>query len=179
MTTLDRSSPSSSQVGTTASTGRLARAGQRLAWLEPVWLTLLAPAILLPGRFWDVHLQPYFVVALFLFWPVRRLAYGRWTVPSPLTWPTLVLLAWTPVTIAVAMDRARAWEAAGYVRGGGGVCAMHSVALPAHPRSAAMDWVNCLEAITSVSCLAVPFWLRRSSSPCAAGCRPGKALAAC
>ena len=122
MTTLDRSSPSSSQVGTAASTGRLARAGQRLAWLEPVWLTLLAPAILLPGRFWDVHLQPYFVVALFLFWPVRRLAYGRWTVPSPLTWPTLVLLAWTPVTIAVAIDRTRAWEAAGYLLLGIALC---------------------------------------------------------
>ena len=72
-----------------------------IAWLEPFWLALLAPAILLPGRFWAPALQPYLVLALFVFWPLRRLADGRWSVATPLAWPVGILMAWDA---AYAMD---------------------------------------------------------------------------
>ncbi len=87
----------------------------RIAWLEPFWLALLAPAILLPGRFWAPALQPYLVLALFVFWPLRRLAYGRWSVATPLAWPVGILMAWTPLTVWIAVDRAVAWVAVGYL----------------------------------------------------------------
>ncbi len=86
----------------------------RVAWLEPMWLALLAPAILLPGRFWQPPLQPLLVLALFAFWPLRRLAYGRWSVSTPMAWPVGILMLWTPLTLWIAVDRHTAWIAVGY-----------------------------------------------------------------
>jgi putative inorganic carbon (HCO3(-)) transporter len=118
----------------------LARFWQRIAWLEPFWLALLTPAILLPGRFWDSLLQPALVLALFLFWPLRRLAYGRWTLPSPLNGPMLVLLAWTPVTVAVAIEKSRAVESAGYLLLGIALYAGLVNWPPARRRPALLAW---------------------------------------
>ncbi len=87
----------------------------RIAWLEPIWLALLAPAILLPGRFWQLSWQPMLVLALFAFWPLRRLAYGRWSVSTSLAWPVGILMAWTPLTLWIAVDRPKAWIAVGYL----------------------------------------------------------------
>jgi len=39
------------------------------------------------------------LVALLLFWPLRRWMTGRWTVRTPLDWVLLLLLLWLPVTL--------------------------------------------------------------------------------
>lgn len=43
----------------------------RLVWLEPFWILLLGIPIILPDKFLSLHLHPYLLIALFLFWPLR------------------------------------------------------------------------------------------------------------
>ena len=43
----------------------------RLLWLEPLWIGLLAPSLLFPGRVWVVAWQGALVLFLFVFWPLR------------------------------------------------------------------------------------------------------------
>lgn len=87
----------------------------RLAWFEPFWIGLLAPSLLFPDRFWTIAWHPYLALALFLFWPVRRLAYGRFSVRTPVDWSVGLLLLWIPVSLWISVDRAQSWEAAGYL----------------------------------------------------------------
>lgn len=91
------------------------RWGRRLAWLEPIYLLLLGPSILFPGRFWTLAVHPLLVLSLLIGWPIRRVAYGRWSVHTELAWPIGLLMAWLPVTIAVAIYRSQAWIAVGYL----------------------------------------------------------------
>lgn len=87
----------------------------RLLWLEPFWIALLAPAVLLPGRFWILDWHPYLVLLLLLFWPLRLLRERRLGAPTPLDWPFWLLLVQAGVAVAVSPERNRSWEAAGYL----------------------------------------------------------------
>ncbi len=87
----------------------------RLPALEPYWLLLLAPALLLPGRLLPMRLHAVVVLGALLFWPVRLVAEGRLTLRSPVRLAVGLLLLCLPLPIAVAVDRARAWEVAGYL----------------------------------------------------------------
>ena len=84
-----------------------------LAWLEPFWIALLAPSLLLPGRFWTLSLQPFLVLLLLLFWPIRRMAYGRFSLRSPLDGSLALLALWLPVSLWVSVDFARSISTAG------------------------------------------------------------------
>ncbi len=88
---------------------------KRIAWLEPFWLLALAPSLLFPGRFWVASAQPLLVLLLFLFWPLRRLAYGRLTAETPLNVWVAVLTLWLPLTVWISISRAQSWIAVGYL----------------------------------------------------------------
>jgi O-antigen ligase len=84
-------------------------------WWEPFWIALLAPAILLPGRFWVTALQPLWVLLLFALWPLR-LAGGRHTWRrTRLDLPLGALLAATAAALAMSPAPASSWEAGGYL----------------------------------------------------------------
>ena len=87
----------------------------RRAWFEPIWLLLLAPSILFPGRFWVASLQPLLVLMLFAFWPIRRLAYGRITAATPLNGWIALLALWLPVTVWISILPEQSWAAVGYL----------------------------------------------------------------
>lgn len=87
----------------------------RLLWLEPFWIALLAPAVLLPGRFWILDWHPTLVLLLLLFWPLRLLAERRLGVPTPLDWPFWLLLVQVGIAVAVSPARGGSWVAAGYL----------------------------------------------------------------
>ncbi len=94
---------------------------RRLLLLEPLWLLVLMPMILFPGRLLPASWQPGVVLALFAFWPLRwlhwRLTSGRWIMPlqTPVSLAVLLLLLWLPVNIWAAVDTMRAWEHTGYL----------------------------------------------------------------
>lgn len=82
---------------------------------EVVWVALLAPLLLFPGRLLPAQWQWLPVLATMLFWPVRWAIAGAPCVRTPLRVPVLVLLLCLPVAIWVALDRPHAWEIAGYL----------------------------------------------------------------
>jgi len=83
--------------------------------LEPYWLLLLAPSLLFTEQLWEPVLRPFFILALFLFWPLR-LKVGIRALPAGATgWFTGFLLLWIPVTIWRAPDSEVAWASAGYL----------------------------------------------------------------
>lgn len=87
----------------------------RLLRFELLWIALLAPAVLLPGRIVPLAYHAAAVIALFLFWPLRLAITGRLSILSPVNWCMAVLLAWMPVALWVAPNAARAWEVGGYI----------------------------------------------------------------
>lgn len=89
--------------------------GHGFLWLEPFWLALLAPSILLRDLFWDPWVHPWLILALFAFWPLRLLFTGRLAPPTPVTWPALCLLLWTPVGLVNAVNWERSWQAIGFI----------------------------------------------------------------
>lgn len=93
----------------------LSRIGYGFLWLEPVWLALLAPSLLIRDLFWDPWVHPWLILALFLFWPFRLLLTGRLAPATPVTWPALCLLVWTPIGLINAPDWEHSWHAIGFV----------------------------------------------------------------
>lgn len=87
----------------------------RLLWLEPFWLALLAPSVLLPGRFWLASWQPGLVLLLFAFWPLRLVVTRRLYGPTPLGWSLALLLASVAAGLLRHAARPVTWEAAGYL----------------------------------------------------------------
>lgn len=83
--------------------------------LEPFWLLLLTPLLLLPGRFLPIQWQPWIVAAAFLFWPVRWWLQGRVLPPTPVRFAALLFLLWVPLSIYVTTHPARTWEAISYL----------------------------------------------------------------
>lgn len=93
-----------------------------IAFLEPFWVLAAAPILLLPDRFvpdpligTTTTLQPYAFLVLGIGWPVRWLAYGRFTRLTPITIPLLLLLLWLPVNYWAAADKQLALDALGYL----------------------------------------------------------------
>lgn len=85
----------------------------RILWLEPIWLAVLAPSLILRDLFWEPVLHPWLIVALFLFWPLRLLAKGRLTPPTPINLPVLLLLLWSPAGLWMSVNWERSWHAIG------------------------------------------------------------------
>ncbi len=95
---------------------------KRLVWLEPFWVFVVAPVLLLPGRFipsaWAgsvTNWQPIALAILGLGWPLRWLAYGRPTRPAPVNIPIFLLLLWLPVNYWAAVDKTLALNGVSYL----------------------------------------------------------------
>ncbi len=95
---------------------------KRIAWLEPFWVLLWGALLLLPARFAPAAIEPilaqgkpWFILALGLGWLVRWLAYGRFSRPTPIDLPIILLLLWLPVNFWASADKALSWEAIGYL----------------------------------------------------------------
>lgn len=89
--------------------------GERLLWCEPIWIALLAPSLLFPGRFWVPEWQPALAALLFVFWPLRlavRRSPGR---PLLFVLPALLLLLPVLAALTTSLLPAVAWEASGYL----------------------------------------------------------------
>lgn len=89
------------------------KVGRVLLWLEPFWMALLFPSLLLRELFWDPWIHPWLIAATFLFWPLRLLIDHRLAPRTPLNYPIYLLLLWIPVGIWMARDLNLAWQAAG------------------------------------------------------------------
>ncbi len=84
-------------------------------WWEPLWVISLSPLILLPGRFVSVKWQPWLVISLALFWPLRLLVQRRLLPPTPLNWSLAFILLWLPVSLWASASPNQSWEALGYL----------------------------------------------------------------
>ncbi len=91
----------------------------RILWLEPIWLLLLAPSLIVRDLFWDPWLHPWLIAALFLFWPLRLLATFRVAPPTPINLPVLLLLVWSPAGLWMSVDWERSWHVLGLIALGG------------------------------------------------------------
>lgn len=91
------------------------RLAARLLALEPLWLLVLTPLLLLPGRVLPASSQWILVIAALCFWPLRLLWEGRIMPRTPVRLSAGLLLLCFPVAIWAAADRTRAWEVAGYI----------------------------------------------------------------
>ena len=101
----------------------------KILWLEPIWLVLLGPVVLLPGLLGSPGLHVAAVMLLCLFWPVRWVAWLRtrpypagrsirrllYPLQSPASLSLLLIVAWLPINLWAAVDRATAWRALGYL----------------------------------------------------------------
>lgn len=95
---------------------------RRIAWIEPFWVLIWGALLLLPARFAPDSItfyleawRPWFILMLGLGWGWRWLAYGRFSRPTPIDLPILLILAWLPVNFWVSIDKAMSWEALGYL----------------------------------------------------------------
>lgn len=103
---------------------------------ELLWLLLLGPFLLLPGRFAPLSLHPYLVAGLFLFLPLRYAIYRhqvakqqRLDPPSthqrnerislyrhnPLSLSLIALLIYLPTNLLASINLAKSWIALGYL----------------------------------------------------------------
>ncbi len=87
----------------------------RCLWLEPFWLLLLAPPLLLTEYFGEPAIRPLLIVALFLFWPLRLKAKESLLPKGLARWLIGFLLLWLPITIWRSPDDQLSWEIAGYI----------------------------------------------------------------
>lgn len=85
----------------------------RILWLEPIWLAVLAPSLILRDLFWEPALHPWLIVALFLFWPLRLMMKRRLAPPTPINLPVLLLLLWSPAGLWMSVNWERSWHAIG------------------------------------------------------------------
>lgn len=94
-----------------------------LLWWEPIWIGLLAPSVLFPGRFWAREWHPILVALLFLFWPLHLIwnRQPRWRTPVQLA--LLAAAIWPFVSTALVLNPSTAWEMGGYVALGIALCA--------------------------------------------------------
>ena len=95
--------------------------------LEPLWLALLGLPLLFPGRFLSFGWQAFFILALFLFWPIRwysivqRRAQEKGFTPwqivflnAPQSLSIVLLLCWTPVALWASVSPLESLAATGY-----------------------------------------------------------------
>lgn len=91
----------------------------RILWLEPFWIVILTPSLLLRDLFWEPWLHPWLIGALFLFWPLRLWRKGRLAPATPINLPLLLLLLWSPVGLWMSVSWERSWHALGMLALGG------------------------------------------------------------
>jgi len=91
----------------------------RILWLEPFWIVLLAPSLLLRDLFWEPWLHPWLTIALFLFWPLRLWSTRRFAPSTPINLPILLLLLWSPAGLWMSVNGERSWHALGILALGG------------------------------------------------------------
>lgn len=120
---------------------------QRLAWFEPFWVAALGVLIAIPPRFLPDFLQPLtssyrslLVLGLAIGWPIRLIAYRRFSQRTPLDWPLLLLLIWLPVNYWASIDKAASWDAISYL--GFGIAAYFALLNwpPAHRKPDLIAW---------------------------------------
>jgi len=87
----------------------------RILAIEPLWLLLLLPLLMFPGRFLADAWQPAVVLAAFAFWPLRWLLQGSILPRTPVRLATLLFLFSVPLPILVSTDPVRSWETASYL----------------------------------------------------------------
>lgn len=153
---------------------------RKLVWLEPFWVLIAGALLLVPARFlppsaWE-HLQaarPWLIGALFAFWPLRWLIYGRLTTPAPVNLPLAILIIWLPVNIWASADKVASWEALGYL-----VFALALFFAGANwpPFLAAPQRLAWLMALVGAGMLAVSPFLSRMLLPSLPGAGPIDAL---
>lgn len=95
--------------------GKLGSVANALLWIEPFWIALLSPLLLLPGQFVSELLHPIIVAGLFLFWPARLLFQHRITPRTPFDILLTLLLLLVPIGIWISPDKNTSWIAAGYL----------------------------------------------------------------
>ena len=88
---------------------------KRLLWLEPLWLLLLAPSVLFTDYFWEPALRPFFIIALFAFWPLHLKRGHGLLPPGAAGWCLGFLLLWLPITFWHTPDSNVSWAVAGYI----------------------------------------------------------------
>ena len=95
---------------------------RRLAWFEPFWVLLWGALLLLPARFAPAAIEavlaqgkPWFILALGLGWLVRWIAYGRFSRPTSIDLPVLLLLLLLPLNYWASADKSLSWEAIAYL----------------------------------------------------------------
>lgn len=86
-----------------------------ILWLEPLWLALLTPSLLLRDLFWEEWLHPWLIGGLFLFWPLRLLVKHHLAPHTPLNLPIYGLLLLLPFGLWDLYDQAQGWNAAGFL----------------------------------------------------------------
>ncbi|MCB0189209.1 MAG: O-antigen ligase family protein, partial [Caldilineaceae bacterium] len=86
-----------------------------LLWLEPCWIALVMPSLLVRDWLWDPWVHPWLIVALLLFWPLRLWTQRQIAPATPLNWPVLLLLIWSPVGLWASVDLARSLHALGFL----------------------------------------------------------------
>lgn len=88
---------------------------KRILSLEPLWVLLCFPLLILPGRFVPGSWQPWIVLLAFLFWPLRWRVQGSVLFPTPVRLAVLFFLLCIPLPVLVTTDPALTWEALGYL----------------------------------------------------------------
>lgn len=83
--------------------------------IEPLWLLLLSPLLMFPGRFLADAWQPFIVLATLGFWPFHWLWQGSVLPRTPVRLVALLFLLSVPLSILVSTDPVRSWEAASYL----------------------------------------------------------------
>ncbi|MEZ4711356.1 MAG: O-antigen ligase family protein [Caldilineaceae bacterium] len=86
-----------------------------LLQVEPFWVLLLGIPITLAGKLFPIAWHPYWMIALFLFWPLRLLYCRRLLAATPLNWPVYFIILWLPVNLWAATDSILSWQTTGYL----------------------------------------------------------------
>jgi putative inorganic carbon (HCO3(-)) transporter len=88
---------------------------QQLVWLEPLWLLLLAPLLLLSDRLFSPAWMPAVILLFFVGWPLRLRARGHLSVRTPLDLSLLLYVLWIPAAVWVSDNWLLSWQSVGYL----------------------------------------------------------------
>ena len=87
----------------------------KLVRLEPAWVLLMGILTTFLGNAIALQYYPFLLCSLFVFWPLRRLAYGTLSRRSPVDWGIALLLISTAIGLWASTDRAMSWPAATHI----------------------------------------------------------------
>lgn len=101
-----------------------------LHW-ELFWIGICALPVLAPDGLLPIRWHPLAVGGLFLFWPIRWLAWrsrqskpNRWIMPlaSPASLTIICLVLWIVLLLTISPDRSTSWVVVGYLCVGVALC---------------------------------------------------------